>query len=177
MVAPVSETARFTRESEAHIQGARPTMEGSEAPLALRSGALLIDYILIVGALAVSTIFARILGGGSRTAGLTAETIGYVAAAAVAVLNLGLLPVWRGQTLGKWATGLRVERRHDGLHLGLGRVLLRHFVGYPLSLLPLGGGYLLAIFNARGLALHDLIAHTIVVRNYRRPRRRSRSRP
>lgn len=146
------------------------------APLPLRCGALLIDYIVIVGAFAVSTIFARILGGGARTAGLTAETIGYVLTASVAFFNLALLPMWRGQTVGKWATGLRIERRGDRSRLGLGRALLRHLVGYPLSMILFGGGYLLAVFNQRGLALHDLIAQTIVTRNLRRsPPRRGRS--
>lgn len=143
----------------------------------LRCGALLIDYILVIGALAVSTIFARILGGGARTAGLTAETLGYVLAAATAFLNLALLPMWRGQTIGKWATGLRIERRDINYQLGLGRLLLRHFIGYPLSMILFGGGYLMAIFSRRGLALHDLIAQTVVVRNYRRPSRRPSRRP
>ncbi|MEJ7616986.1 MAG: RDD family protein [Pyrinomonadaceae bacterium] len=159
-------------------QAFRNPVLGRRAPRAdfARCGALLIDYILVIGALAVSTIFARILGGGARTAGLTAETVGYILAAATAFLNLGLLPIWRGQSLGKWATGLRVERRNDGRQPGLGRLLLRHFVGYPLSLILLGSGYLIAIFNARGLALHDVIARTIVVRNYRRPKRPQRGR-
>jgi uncharacterized RDD family membrane protein YckC len=50
------------------------------------------------------------------------------------------------------------------MELGIGRAFLRHFVGYPLSALPLGLGFIVAAFNTRGRGLHDLIAGTIVVR-------------
>ena len=48
------------------------------------------------------------LGGGARTAGSSAETVGILIAIAAAVLNLGVLAGLTGRTLGKWATGLRV---------------------------------------------------------------------
>jgi uncharacterized RDD family membrane protein YckC len=147
------------------------------APFSLRCGALLIDYIILAIIIAFGMLVARPLGGSTRAAGSTAETFGQIVALAVLVLNFGALAVWRGQTLGKWATGLRIERR-DGAHLNWWRVLLRHFVGYPLSLLTLGLGFLLAVFNAQGRALHDLIAGTIVVRDagQRRGRRAARVR-
>ena len=49
-------------------------------------------------------------------------------------------------------------------NLGVGRALLRHFVGYPLSFIILGLGFLVATLTVRGRALHDIIAGTIVVR-------------
>jgi uncharacterized RDD family membrane protein YckC len=60
-------------------------------------------------------------------------------------------------------TGLRIERR-DGERAGFARTLLRHTLGYLLSLLTLGLGFLLAAFNREGRALHDLLAGTVVVR-------------
>ncbi len=125
---------------------------------------MLIDYIILVGIVAFSTLIARMFGGGARTADSSAETIGIVLAIVVAVLNLGVLAGTTGRTLGKWATGLRVQRP-DGAQPGVGRALLRHFVGYPLSFLTLGLGFLLAALSTRGRALHDLIADTIVVRD------------
>jgi uncharacterized RDD family membrane protein YckC len=65
--------------------------------------------------------------------------------------------------VGKWATGLRVERR-DGEPLSFARALLRHTVGYLASLLTLGLGFFVAALNREGRALHDLIAGTVVVR-------------
>jgi uncharacterized RDD family membrane protein YckC len=86
-----------------------------------------------------------------------------VVAIVVAGLNLGVLPGLTGFTVGKWAAGLRIVQQ-NGSDIGIGRALLRHFVGYPLSFLTLGLGFLIAAFTSRGRGLHDLIAGTIVVR-------------
>ncbi len=133
------------------------------APFSLRCGALLIDYVLLISIVALSTIFARMFGGGARSAGGSAETVGMIISIVAAVLNLGIAPGFTGRTAGKWATGLRIERV-NGIDIGVGRALLRHFIGYPVSFLPLGIGFLLAALTPRGRALHDLIAGTIVVR-------------
>src|SRR6267142_6222539 len=133
------------------------------APFALRCGAILIDYIILVAIVAFSTLVSRLLGGGARTAGNSSETVGVILAIIVAALNLGVLPGLTGLTAGKWATGLRILRI-DGSEIGIGRAFLRHFVGYPLSFLTLGLGFLISALTFRGRGLHDLIASTIVVR-------------
>jgi uncharacterized RDD family membrane protein YckC len=74
-----------------------------------------------------------------------------------------VLPGLTGLTLGKWAAGLRIQRI-DGGNPGIGRALLRHFIGYPLSLLTFGIGFLLPAVTVHGRGLHDMIAGTIVVR-------------
>jgi len=132
-------------------------------PFSLRCGAILIDYIVLVTILAFSTLVSRLLGGGARSAGSSSLSVGLFLTVAVAALDLGVLPGLTGLTIGKWATGLRI-RRSDGTELGIGRAFLRHFIGYPLSALTLGLGFIIAAFNARGRGLHDLIAGTIVVR-------------
>jgi uncharacterized RDD family membrane protein YckC len=132
------------------------------APFALRCGALLIDYILLAVILTFSIMVARLMGGGARMAGGTAEKFGILTTLVVAVLDLGVFAGLTGKTVGKWTTGLRIERP-DGRLPGIGRALLRHFIGYPISLLPLGLGFLIVTVSGRR-ALHDLIAGTIVVR-------------
>jgi uncharacterized RDD family membrane protein YckC len=132
------------------------------APFSLRCGAILIDYVILAAILAFSTLIARLLGGGARTAGTSSETAGLLIDIAVAILNLGVLAGLTGFTIGKWATGLRIER--NGAPPGIGRALLRHFVGYPLSFLTLGLGFAVAAINSQGRTLHDLIAGTRVVR-------------
>jgi uncharacterized RDD family membrane protein YckC len=132
-------------------------------PFSLRCGAILIDYIVLVAILAFSTLVSRLFGGGARAAGSSSVTIGILLALVVAALDLGILPGLTGITIGKWATGLRIVRK-NGTELGIGRAFLRHFVGYPLSALTLGLGFVIAALNARGRGLHDLIAGTIVVR-------------
>jgi uncharacterized RDD family membrane protein YckC len=133
------------------------------APFSLRCGAILIDYITLVAIVAFSTLVSRMLGGGARSWGSSSETAGVVLAIVVAGLNLGVLPGLTGFTIGKWAAGLRILRQ-NGSEIGIGRALLRHFVGYPLSFLVMGLGFVIVAFNQRGRGLHDLIAGTIVVR-------------
>ena len=134
-----------------------------QVPFALRCGAFLIDYILLVLLVVMGTLFARMLGGGARAAGNSAETAAIVLAIVVALLNLGVLAGLTGRTIGKWATGLRIQRSESG-NPGIGRALLRHFVGYPLSFVTLGIGFLMAAATVHGRGLHDMIAGTIVVR-------------
>jgi uncharacterized RDD family membrane protein YckC len=160
MTATVAEAAPLPKvKSPASIQG----FARFRAPFALRCGALLIDYIALVAILAFSTLLSRMLGGGARSWGSSSETIGIVVAIIVAGLNLGVLPGVTGFTVGKWAAGLRILRQ-NGSEIGIGRALLRHFVGYPLSFVTLGLGFLVIAFTSRGRGLHDLIAGTIVVR-------------
>jgi uncharacterized RDD family membrane protein YckC len=118
---------------------------------------------VLVSLLVLGTLVARMLGGGARAAGSSAETAGIVIAVFMGVMNLGVLPGLTGLTLGKWATGLRIER-NDGGSVGIGRALLRHFIGYPLSFALLGIGFLIAAVTSHGRGLHDMIAGTIVVR-------------
>jgi len=133
------------------------------APFPLRCGAFLIDYIVLISLVVLGTLFARMLGGGARAAGNSAETAAIALAIVVALLNLGVWPGLTGLTLGKWATGLRIQRVKSG-NPGIGRALLRHFIGYPLSFVTLGTGFLLATVTVHGRGLHDMIAGTVVVR-------------
>jgi len=131
---------------------------------------MLVDYTVTIAVLAFATLLARMPGSGARAAEMATLTLGYLLAAGFAVFNSIVLAGFSGRTLGKWVTGLRVEK-HDGTALSFGRAAVRHLVGYPLSVLTLGLGFLLAAFNAEGRTLHDLIAGTTVVRVRKRARR------
>ena len=166
--ATTGEARPATRTAEARIERLR------RAPFSLRCGALLIDYTLPVAVIALFTLFARSADANTKWFGVGLLTLGYVLGAALAVFNLFVLTVFTGRTAGKWVTDLRIERR-DGAPLSYGRAVLRHLVGYALTLCTLGVGFLLAAFNSEGRALHDLVAGTVVVRRRsvarsRRPR-------
>jgi len=64
-------------------------------------------------------------------------------------------------TFGKRSMGIFVRKR-DGGRVWIGSSVVR-FVGYIISSIPLCLGYLMAAFQKRKLALHDLIAGTEVV--------------
>ena len=158
-------TAAAARPREAAARRPDPNFERLRAPFSLRCGALLVDYILVVGVVAFATILARAFDDGRRGGGLLLTT-GYLVALGVAFLNFVVVTSFSGRTIGKWVAGLRIERR-DGVRLSFGRALLRHLVGYPLTLLTLGVGFLVAAFSAEGRALHDFLAGTVVVRSRR----------
>ncbi len=149
--------------SQSRRRAAREGGQRLRVPFPLRCGAFLIDYIILVALLVMSTLVARMLGGGARAAGNSAETAGILMTILALIMNLGVVPGLTGLTLGKWATGLRIERS-DGGELGIGRAFLRHFVGYPISFALLGLGFLVAAVSVHGRGLHDMIAGTIVVR-------------
>jgi uncharacterized RDD family membrane protein YckC len=167
MSAGIEQGAAMTKEgarARAYVRAPEARFERLRAPFSLRCGALLIDYMASVVFVALATLLARATGGGTHWFGLGLLTLGYVAAGAVAVLNFVVLPTFTGRTVGKWVTDLRIERR-DGEPLSYGRALLRHLLGYALTLATLGLGFLLAAFSPEGRALHDLVAGTVVVRN------------
>ena len=193
MTARIETTRLLQAEGEARADR-QGYLDRYRAPFSLRCGAFLVDYILLVAIIAFSTMLARV-GGRPRALDSTSETLGFLIAGAIALLNFVGLTALRGQTLGKWATGLCI-RRIDGEPLNLARSALRHLIAYPLSFLIIGLGFLvaefptaaivaaggfvltlavgfvMAAFGANGRALHDIIADTVVVReDVRRTRR------
>ena len=138
------------------------------APFALRCGALLIDYIVLALILTFSIMIARLMGGGARLAGGSAERIGIVLTLIVAFADLGVMAGITGRSIGKWTTGLRIEKMSGGPP-GIIRALIRHVIGYPLSLIPFALGFLMVTVSSSGRALHDYIAGTVVVRRSAAP--------
>ena len=72
-----------------------------------------------------------------------------------------------GITPGKALLGLRVVRA-DGQSLTIGRAFLR-LVGYWVSALLFFLGFVMVIFDNRRQGLHDKIANTVVVYNWKSP--------
>ena len=70
--------------------------------------------------------------------------------------------MFSGQSIGKMLTGLRITNV-DGSAPGFFTLLLRHVIGYPLTLLSGGLGFLLVAVNKSGRALHDYLCSTAVV--------------
>lgn len=157
--------ASLRREDAVARRSARAEVnfERLRAPFSLRCGALLIDYILLAGVMAFATLLARLFGDMRRGSSVVL-TAGYISVASVALLNFIVIASFSGRTLGKWMAGLRIERR-DGEPLSFVRALVRHVVGYALTALTLGLGFLIAAFDSKGRALHDILAGTVVVRS------------
>jgi uncharacterized RDD family membrane protein YckC len=67
-----------------------------------------------------------------------------------------------GQSIGKMAVGIKVISQEESA-VPIGRATVRT-LAYLVSALPLGAGFLSAVISGDGLALHDRLAHTRVVR-------------
>jgi uncharacterized RDD family membrane protein YckC len=90
------------------------------------------------------------------------NNMGWLLAILLAVSNLILLPVIAGRTAGKFITGLTVVGS-DGLLPSAKAILMRQTVGYLLVLLSGGITLLVAVFDRKGRALHDILSGTVVI--------------
>lgn len=139
-----------------------------KAPFLLRCGALLIDYILLISIPVISILLARFAGeAGAKLLNHEINNTGWLITILLGLTNFVIFPMFTGQSIGKMLTGLRVVKR-DGTNPTFGVLFLRHIVGYFLTILTGGIGFLIAAFNQKGRSLHDLIAGTVVVYGRRR---------
>jgi uncharacterized RDD family membrane protein YckC len=80
---------------------------------------------------------------------------------AVAVI---LFWVYKSATPGKMALGLKIVDADTGELPSTGQCIGR-YLGYYVSLLPVGAGILWVAFDARKQGFHDKLARTVVVRS------------
>jgi uncharacterized RDD family membrane protein YckC len=143
-------------------------LEKLQSPFLLRCGAAVIDYILIVLLPVVGLIISRFYGNdGAKLFKSSVYDFSLFIAFLIATTNLLLLPAICGQSVGKMFTGLRIVSKKDG-HINYKRILVRNLLGYLITILTLGLGFLICAFNSQGRALHDFLAGTIVIRGIRR---------
>ncbi len=148
-------------------------VERLKAPFLLRCGALLIDYILLISIPVISILIARFSGAdGAKLLNSEINNAGWLIMLLVGLANFVIFPLFSGQTIGKMLTGLRVVDK-NGTNPTLKSLFLRHFVGYPLTVLTGGLGFLIASFNEKGRSLNDMIAGTVVVYGRRRIEQRT----
>lgn len=148
-------------------------VEHLKTPFQLRCGALLIDYILLIAIPVISILLARFKGddGANLLNGEISNT-GWLITVLLGLTNFVIFPLFTGQSIGKMLTGLRIVQK-DGTYPSLGDLLIRHLIGYPLTILTLGLGFLMTVFNQHGRALHDYLAGTVVVYGRRRIEKKS----
>ena len=137
--------------------------ERLKAPFLLRCGAILIDYILIVSIPIISLLVSRLMGiPDAKLLNNEFTNLGWLLTVLLALTNLIIFPLFSGQSIGKIFTGLQIVSR-NGTEATFKQLLLRHLVGYPLTILSLGLGFLFSLFNQKGRALHDFLAGTMVI--------------
>lgn len=146
----------------------RETIKGFDAerfaaPFVLRCGALIIDYMIILLIPVASLLLGRFFqyDGAKLLNGVVMNT-GWLITILLALTNLFIFPMFSGQTIGKMLTGIRIVN-NDGSSPGFGAILLRHLLGFPITLFTGMIGFLFSAFTKEGKALHDYIAGTVVV--------------
>lgn len=131
----------------------------------VRLGAQIIDLIIlsIIGWIICFIILSLVSGD------LNAEDYANFRGSLVIVVGFILVVtyciafwVWRGQTPGKIAVGIKIIRT-DTASIGLGRSILR-YIGYIISGLIFMIGYLWIAFDSRKQGIHDKIADTYVIK-------------
>jgi len=167
-------TGRLKDKQGSDLSRSPPRADQPNAGFWVRLSALVVDS-LILGLIQIGFIYlpvtAYLYNTGSFTAPDPLMAIAAVAPilalaqTAALILYLGyFVALTAGEhqgTYGKRSMGIYVRKR-DGGRVWIGHSLVR-VVGYIISWIPLGLGFLMAAFHNRKLALHDLIAGTEVV--------------
>lgn len=167
-------TGRLKDKQGEDLSTAQPYADQPNAGFWVRFSAITIDGLLlwlIQTVFLVLPLMAYMYNIGAFTQSDPAAIAAQMAPIAMLV-NAALLILYVGYfvgltagkhqgTYGKRSMGIYVRKR-DGGRVWYGHSLVR-FVGYFISWIPLGLGYLMAGFSKRKLALHDLIAGTEVV--------------
>lgn len=142
--------------------------EKLKAPFLLRCGALLIDYIFLVSIPVISLLVGRLMGNdGIKLLNSELSNAGWLIMVLLGLTDFIIFPMFAGQSLGKMLTGLRVVKSDGGIP-SFKNLFLRHLVGYPITILTGGLGFLFSVLNSKGRALHDYIAGTEVIYGQRR---------
>ncbi len=130
----------------------------------LRTGASLVDIILIVG------ITYPILYGVYGAEYFDAENNGFVAGPLDFMLTwvapaIATLWFWRAKqaTPGKLVFSLRVVDAGTGETMSMGQSIIR-YIAYFASLIPMCVGFIWVAIDARNQGWHDKLAKTIVIR-------------
>lgn len=139
--------------------------ERLRAPFFLRCAALFIDYMILLAMPLGWLIWALILSDAG-----TNFSIGYflwLLGIGLWLINCIFLPLFRGQTVGKMIMGLTILNL-DGTNIDFLGILRRNCLGYLITALTLGIGFLTSAVNVSGRSLHDFIAGTVVIRGRKR---------
>ncbi len=163
MTIPTAETSSATvpAKREVHVEFSPVEMQ---APLLLRIGAMIIDYLVLLILPVSWLIYYNIFG--ENLGIMTDQTLWFISTL-LFLANIVILPLITGRSIGKLVTGLQVVRS-DGLDASVLKIALRQTIGYLLTAATLGIGFVWCVFSSKGRTLHDYLTDTIVIRGNRR---------
>jgi uncharacterized RDD family membrane protein YckC len=133
-----------------------------QAGFGLRYGAWMFDFLITLIALMTFTFIVSAIG---RRAVVDSNQDLFIVGGLTAlllVINFVVLAGLNGQSAGMRILGIQIARV-DGKRFTMKGAMLRHLVGYPLSMLLFFLGFLWMLWDPRQQAWHDKLAGTIVV--------------
>jgi uncharacterized RDD family membrane protein YckC len=133
----------------------------TQAGFTLRLAAFMIDSLLILTVLLITSLIANAL----YSVWTTFLFVGYFLTFCFGFYNHIVLLLPTGQTLGKRIVGIQIISRNQ--HPATPRQLLqRTLLGYPLAILPAGLGLAWLLWDRQQQGWHDHLANTIVIKRY-----------
>ncbi len=147
--------------SEGEIAPATHAIVGifEQAGFALRIGAFMFDLLMVMILLLISALLA----GSFPAYGGVIQTVGFIITIICLVWNFIFFAAATGQTVGKRLVGIRIittdQRRAD-----IRQIILRHLLGYPLSMIVFAIGFCWLLWDRQQQGWHDKLARTMVVR-------------
>lgn len=133
-----------------------------QAGFGLRYGAWMFDFLITLIALMTFTFVVSAIGRRSVVDSNQDLFIVGGLTALLLVMNFVVLAGRNGQSAGMRILGIQIARV-DGRRFTMRDALLRHLVGYPLSMVLFFLGFLWMLWDPRQQAWHDKLAGTIVV--------------
>ena len=133
-----------------------------QAGFGLRYGAWMFDFLIMLIAIMVFTFVVTAVSHRSVVGSNRDLLIVALLTALLFVLNFVALAGSNGQSAGMRILGIYIVRV-DGRPFTMKDAVLRHLVGYPLSMLSFFIGFLWVLWDPRQQGWHDKIARTIVV--------------
>lgn len=128
----------------------------------IRTGALLVDYVLIV-LLSFAVGFGGVMLGASSDGELV-DILILIVVYLVPPIATVLFWHYKAATPGKMLFGLRIVNATTGGEASLGQLIGR-YCGYFISSIPLALGYMWVGWDPAKQGWHDKMANTLVIRN------------
>lgn len=150
---------------EEHILPSTLSPMDFQPPFLLRLGSALVDYIILLVLPMAGLLSERLVGG--HGFGVVTDRTLWLLAFLLAGANVVVLPLLRGQSIGKMLTGIRIVKS-DGSPAGRGAILFRQTLGYVITLGTAGIGFFICALTGSGRTLHDYLTGTVTVRATRR---------
>ncbi len=133
-----------------------------QAGFGLRYGAWMFDFLITLIAMMTFTFIITALSHKSVVGSNRDLLIVLLMTLLLFILNFVVFAGFNGQSAGMRILGIRIVRT-DGSPFTRKDAMVRHLIGYPLSLIGFSLGFLWILWDKRQQGWHDKLAHTLVV--------------